>query len=48
MKSFEIMFDDLTEEAKARFLEFQGLDDAEDGNFDCCPLAIVDLEEDCS
>lgn len=48
MSTFEIMFDDLTEEAQARFLEFQGLESSEDGNYDIVPIAIVDLEEDCS
>ena len=45
MKSFEIMFDDLNEGAQKRFLEFQGLNDPEDGNFETMPIAIVDLEE---
>ena len=42
---FEIMFDDLNEEAQKRFLEFLGLDNAEDGNFDIAPLAIFDFEQ---
>jgi len=46
MKSFEIMFDDLTEEAQARFLEFQGLESPEDGNYDIVPIAVLELEED--
>jgi hypothetical protein len=46
MKLFEIMFDDLTEEAQKQFLEFQGLDNPQDGNFDIAPLAIIELEED--
>ena len=45
MKTFEIMFDDLTDEAQQRFLEFQGLDNYQDGNYDIMPLAIVDMEE---
>ena len=45
MKTFEIMFDDLNDEAQKAFLEFQGLDSPEDGNFDISPLAIFDLEE---
>jgi hypothetical protein len=45
MKTFEIMFDDLKEEAQCRFLEFQGLQDPADGNFEVCPLAIVELED---
>ncbi len=46
MKTFEITFDDLTEEAQKQFLEFQGLDNPHDGNFDIAPLAIIDLEDD--
>ncbi len=38
---FEIMFDDLTEEAQMRFVEFQGLDSPEDGNLDTTPIAVV-------
>jgi len=45
MKTFEIMFDDLTEEAQQRFLEFQGLEDSADGNYDIVPIAIVELED---
>ncbi len=45
MKAFEIMFSDLSEEAQKRFLEFQRLDDPEDGNFDIAPIAIVELDE---
>ena len=44
--SFEIMFDDLTEEAQERFLEFQRLDSPEDGNYEYCPIAIVGVEND--
>ncbi len=46
MKTFEIMFDDLTEEAQQRFLEFQGLECVEDGNYEIVPIAIVELEDD--
>ena len=45
MKSMEIYYSDLTTEAQARFLKFQGLDDAEDGNFEYSPITIVDSEE---
>lgn len=45
MKMFEIMFDDLSEEAQRRFLQFQGLEDPADGNFEICPIAIVELTE---
>ena len=46
MKTFEIMLDDLSEDAQVRFLEFQGLEDPSDGNYEICPIAIVELEED--
>ena len=46
MKTFEIMFDDLTEEAQKRFLEFQGLEDPADGNYGIVPIAVLELEED--
>lgn len=48
MDTFEIMFDDLNDEAQQRFLEFQDLDTAQDGNYEIAPLAIVELENDCS
>ncbi len=47
MESFEIMYNDLTEEAQQRFLEFQGLDCSEDGNYEYAPLAIINKEEGC-
>ena len=47
MKTFEVMFDDLSEEAQRRFLEFQGLEDSKDGNYDIVPIAIIELEDDC-
>ncbi len=47
MKTFEIMFDDLTEEAQRQFLEFQGLEDSKDGNYDIVPIAVIELEDDC-
>ena len=46
MKTFEIMYDDLTEEAKQRFLEFQSLENPTDGNYEIAPIAIVELEDD--
>jgi hypothetical protein len=47
MKTFEIMFDDLTEEVQQQFLEFQGLADSKDGNYDIVPIAVIELEDDC-
>ena len=45
MRTIEIMFDDLTDEARRAFLEFQGLDNPQDGNYEIVPLAVVELEE---
>jgi len=45
MNTFEIMFDDLNDETQRLFLEFQGLESPEDGNFDISPLAIIELED---
>ena len=45
MKSFEIMFDDLNEDAQARFLNFQNLVDAKGENFDVFPLVTYDMED---
>jgi hypothetical protein len=42
---FELFFDDLTEEAQARLLEFCGLSAAEDANWDTFPIATVVWEE---
>jgi hypothetical protein len=48
LKSFEIFFNDLNEDAQKRFLEFQEIDSAADGNYDIdvVPLAIFNREED--
>lgn len=43
--SFEIIFNDLTPEAKARFLEYMGINDPLDGNYEFVPIAIVDYNE---
>lgn len=45
MKTFEIYYKDLTPEAKRRFLEFAGVANAEEGNYDVFPIATVDLED---
>ena len=46
MKSFEIYFSDLNEDAKQRLLDFVGAKDASDMNWDIdmCPIAIYDVE----
>lgn len=44
-ETFEIMFDDLNEDAQKAYLEFENLASAEDGNLECFPLAILDKSE---
>jgi len=41
----EIMFDDLTYEAKARLLDAAGIASPEEMNWDLVPVAIVRLED---
>ena len=45
MKSFEIMFSDLTEDAKKGYLKFQGVSSADELNWEISPLAIIDKED---
>ena len=47
MKSFEIFFSDLNEEAQKELLKFVGADKPEDMNWDLdiIPLAVFDIEE---
>jgi len=45
MKTFEIYFDDLNEEAKAEYLVFVGADYDSDLNHENLPLAIVEVED---
>lgn len=42
MKTFEIYWDDLTEECQRRLEEFLG---GENGNYDVLPLATLKIEE---
>lgn len=48
MKTLEIYFSDLTEEAQQRALEAAGITDPKEANWDMdtIPLAIVDFEDD--
>ncbi len=41
MRSFEIMFSDLNENAQKRFLEFQEVKSEKEGNFEVSPIAII-------
>lgn len=43
-ETFEIMFDDLSEDAKKRFLAFMRFKDSSDGNYDIYPIATVEVE----
>ena len=43
-ESFEIMFNDLTEDAKKRFLSFMRIKSELDGNFDVYPIATVEVQ----
>lgn len=45
METFEIMFDDLNEEAQRAFLEFQGLESPSDGNYEIVPIVELEKEE---
>jgi hypothetical protein len=45
-KTFEIYFSDLREETKKELLEFYDLESYLDGNFESCPLAILETEDD--
>jgi hypothetical protein len=42
MSTLEIMFDDLTEDAKERVLEFYGYESPADGNFDIAALFVLE------
>lgn len=44
-RSFEINYSDLNEKAQKEYLEFQKVDSAEELNTDCCPLAIIEVED---
>jgi len=46
MKSFEIMFYDLSSEAQKEFLNFQEVENVSDLNIDNIPIAIIEREED--
>lgn len=48
LKTFEIYFNDLNEDAKKELLEMIGVDDPKEMNWDIniCPIAIYDVEVD--
>lgn len=43
---FEIMFSDLNEDAQERFLEYMGMDDPSEGNYEFVPIAEIDYNDD--
>ena len=43
---FEIMFDDLKPEAQKEFLEYMGIDNPSEGNYDVVPIAEIDYNDD--
>ena len=43
-KTFEVMFGDLTQEAQERLLEFEGVSDQSECNYDFSPIAIIERE----
>lgn len=43
---FEIMFNDLNPEAQKRFLEYMGLKDASEGNYEVFPITMIDYNDD--
>lgn len=43
---FEIMFNDLKPEAQKRFLEYMGLKDASEGNYEVVPITMIDYNDD--
>ena len=46
MKTFEIMFEDLKENAQKEFLDLLGLKSPKEGNWDIIPIAIFETEDD--
>ena len=45
MRSTKIYFNDLNPEAQKRVLEFYGMKDESEGNWEVEPLAILDVED---
>lgn len=43
---FEIMFSDLNEDAQERFLEYMGMDDPSEGNYEFVPIATIEYNDD--
>ena len=45
MKTYEIFFNDLTERAQKELMEFVGVDDPKELNWDVFPIAELDMED---
>ena len=45
MEELPIYFEDLTEKAQQKVLEFYGISDIQEGNFDLVPLCYIAKEE---
>lgn len=45
MRTFEVMFSDLTPEAQARLLKFERIESESDGNLEHFPIAILERED---
>jgi len=45
MANLEIFLRDLNKNAQKEVLDFEGLETAEDGNYDIVPLFILELEK---
>ena len=45
MKTVEIYFSDLTQEKQKEVLETMNMESEKDGNFEMCPLAFFEIEE---
>ena len=45
MTIFNIMFDDLRDDIQKEFLEFQGLKNVVDGNYDVFPITIIERDD---
>ena len=45
MRTFELYYNDLNDDAKKRYLNFQRVSDASELNYEISPLAIIDVED---
>lgn len=45
MATFELCFDDLTEHAKEVILQYAGIKDPSEKNWDCFPITTIEFED---